>query len=110
MISRYVLSLSKCVIDDLHKQKILFVYITDSVVYNNYRDLRYNCSCKSERFHGFGQLYCCKHKELLNKFSFFDFCRNSTSLCSNRFTAYDDCFDYYKTFYLPDALTICIPS
>ena len=98
MICRYVLSVCQYVIDDLHKQKIPFVYITDSVVCNDYRDLRYNCSCKSERFHGFGEFYCHKHVELLSEFFSFNVCRNSTSVCSNRSTAYDDCFDYYNFF------------
>lgn len=98
MIRRYVLSVCQCVIDDLYKQKVPFVYIADSVVYNDCRNLSYNCSCKSERFHGFGELYCPKHEELLNKFFSFDVCRNLTCICLNRSTACDYCFDYNKFF------------
>ena len=61
MFARNLLSVCQCVIEDLEKNKIDFYYVHDSVVHNNYLDLKNTCFCKSKRLHGFGEYYCEKH-------------------------------------------------
>ena len=110
LVSKYILSVCQCVVGDLFKKKI-FDYVSDSVVFNDYHDLRNNCSCKSGKLHSFRYLYCHKHDEILTKCFSYDVCENASRFCGNRSTAAcNECFDYYKFYCLTDAIKICISS
>ena len=91
--------------------KISFNYVSDSVVFNNYHDLRNNCSCKSRKSHSFGCLYCRKNDEILTKCFSCDVCKNASRLCGNKsIVACNECFDSYEFYYLSDAIKMCISS
>ena len=62
MFAIYLLSVCQYVIENLEKNKINFYYVHDTVVCNNYFDLKNTCFCKSKRFHGFREYYCEKHE------------------------------------------------
>ena len=111
MFRKYILSVCQCAADDLFKEKISFNYISDSVVFNDYHNLRNNCSCKSGKSHSCGYLYCHKHDEILAKCFSYDVSENASRFSDNRSTvACNECFDYYKLYYLTDAIKICISS
>ena len=110
MVSKYILSVSQCVFDDLYKKKISFNYVSDSVVFNDCHDLRNNCSYKSVKLHSLGYLYCRKHNEILTKcFSYV--CKNASRFCGDiSIIACNEYFDYYKFYCLAKAIKICISS
>ena len=111
MVSKCILSVCQCAVYDLYKKKISSNYVSDSVVFNDYHDLRNNCSCKSGKSNSFGYLYCCKHDEILTEYFSYDVCKNASRFCGNRSTvACNECFNYCKFYYLTDAIKICISS
>ena len=63
MVRKFILSICQYVVDDLYKKKILFKYVSESVVFNDYHDLRNNCSCRSGKAHSFKYLCCCRHEK-----------------------------------------------
>ena len=106
----YILSVCQCVIDDLVIHGSHFHYVSNSVVHNNYHDMRNNCRCNSGKLHHYGHWYCLKHLEVLQKF-FSYVCRRATRLCSHKSGgACKDCYYYFKYFFLEDAIKICISS
>ena len=42
----------------------------DSVVYDDYHDMRNNCHCNSGKLHHYGHLYSLKHLKTLENFFF----------------------------------------
>ena len=111
MFARYLLSVCQCVIEDLEKNKIDFDYVHDSFVRNNYFDLKNTCFCKSKRLHGFGEYYCEKYEQVLIKYYSFHACRQSSKACVHSDgLSCNNCFNYYKFFYLLDTIKICISS
>ena len=111
MVRKFILSISQCVVDDLYKKKILFKYVSESVFFNDYHDLRNNCSCRSRKAHSFKYLCCYRHEEVLLKLFSYDVCRSAKRFCSHRSkTACSKCFDYYKLYYFRDSINICISS
>ena len=94
MVSKYILSVCQCVVDNLYKKKICFNFVSNSVVFIDYRDLRNSCSCISGKFHSFGYLYSRKHDVILTKCSSYYVCENVSRFCVNRSTiACNECFD-----------------
>ena len=86
-------------------------YIPDTVVYNDFNDVRNGCSCSAMKPHYFGFIYCRRHLELTESLFSHDACRKATEICiHNRIhqAACDNCYNYYKFFCLPDIILICV--
>ena len=86
-------------------------YVPDTVVYNDFTHVRNGCSCSSKKPHYFSYIYCRRHLEFIENLFSFDVCRKATEICfHNRVyqAACVNCYSYYKFFYLPDAISICL--
>ena len=111
MVRRYILSVCECVTDDLYKRNTDINYFSDSVVFNDYHNLRNNCMCRSGKAHSYGYIYCHRHKELLIKFFSYDTCKTTRKFCSHRpRVACNECFDFYILYYLKDYIKICVST
>ena len=80
-------------------------YVPDTVVYNDFNDVTNGCSCSAKKPHYFGFIYCRRDLELT------DACRKATEIyIHNRVyqAACGNCYSYYKFFYLPDIILICL--
>ena len=105
----YILSVCQCAIDDLFIHGLHFHYVSDSIVYSDYHDMRNNYHCNSRKLHHSDNLYCLKHLEVLEKFFSYDVCGTATRFCSHESrAACNECCDYFKYFYLRDAIKMCI--
>ena len=105
MVRRCILCLCQCVIDDLYKRNTDFNDLSDSVVFNDYHDLRKNCTCRFRKAHSFGYIYCRRRKELLIKFFSYETCKTASKFCfhSPR-VACNECFDFYNLYFLKDSI------
>ena len=113
MARRCILCLCQCVIDGLYKRNTDFNYLSDSVVFNDYHDLRNNCTCRFGKAHSFGYIYCRRQKELLIKFFSYETCKTASKFCfhSPR-VACNECFDFYNLYFLKDSILrfVYLPS
>ena len=101
----------QCVVELMLHRNVNICYVPDTVVYNDFNDLRNGCSCSDKKPHYFGFIYCCRHLELTKSLFSYDACRKATEICThNRVyqTACHNCYSYYKFFYLPDIILICL--
>ena len=86
-------------------------YVPDTVVDNDFNDVRNRCNCSAKKPHYFGFIYCCRHLELTESLFSYDACRKPAEICiHNRVyqAACDNCYSYYKFFYLPDIILLCL--
>ena len=108
---RYIISLCQFVINYISHTQVSFCYVPDTVVHNDFNDVRSGCSCNSGKPHCFGYIYCCRHLELIENLFSFDVCRRASEICChNRLykAACVNCYNYYKFFYFSDDILICL--
>ena len=99
---KYVIFVCQCVLVYISHTQVSFCYVPDTVVQNDFNDVRSRCSCNSGKPHCFGYIYCCRHLELIENLFSFDVCRRATEICChNRLykAACVNCYNYYKFFY-----------
>ena len=86
-------------------------YVPDTVVHNDFNDVRNGRSCSAKKPHYFGFIYCRRHLELTESLFSYGACRKATEIyIHNRVyqAACNNCYSYYKFFYLPDIILVCL--
>ena len=93
MVGRYILSVYRCVLDDLFKNGIDFCIVF------NFNQCFDQCYCKSGTVHVFGKLHCVKHFKLLS--NLFSHYATRKASCVNRLCSYpcSKCLEYYLHFF-----------
>ena len=108
---RYIISVCQCVVEFISHCNVNICYVPETVVYNDFNDVRNGCSCSAMKPHYFGFIYCRRHFELTESLFSYDACIKATEICiHNRVyqAAFNNCFSYYKFFYLLDIILICL--
>ena len=110
---RYIISVCQCVIELMFHCNVNICYVPDTVVHNDFNDVRNGRSCSAKKPHYFGFIYCRRHLELTESLFSYGACRKATEIyIHNRVyqAACNNCYSYYKFFYLPDIILLCLKS
>ena len=111
---RYIISVCQCVVELMFHHNVNICYVPDTVVYNDFNDVRNGCSCNTKKPHYFAYIYCRRHLELTESLFPYGACRKATEICIHYNRVYraacDNSYSYYKFFYLSDVLLICLKS